>query len=151
MLRVGHVSLVCVCIACPPGEFCRISGPRPGRVTKSLAQAQSKDWVRQGGLPFAGQTVKPFAMAVITVRLGWVVPWQVPEPLVAKRFVEVSSPSPEVTYCRKMLQFVVTFLFLCRPLPAVPFWRRRIYRHGCTIPGKFLGTRLLLMWFNMQV
>ena len=74
-LRVGHEGLAGVCIACPPGRFGRIVSCARGRVSKALAESLSKDWIQQGGLPSAGQTVEPFTMSTVAVRLCWVVSW----------------------------------------------------------------------------
>ena len=73
MLRVSHVGLVCAYIVCPPGRGSAASLARArGGVGKALAQAQSENRVQQGGLPFAGQTVEPFTMAIIVFWKGWV-------------------------------------------------------------------------------
>ena len=62
-----------------------------GRVSKSLTEAQSKDWVQESGLPLAGQAMEPFTMAMVAVWLCKRVSRQVSEPLVPKSVFELSS------------------------------------------------------------
>ena len=64
-------SSMCVHHLPPGGSLAASLGRAQRRVAKSLAQTQKKTLVQQGGFPFAGQTVKPFAM--VTFRLGRVV------------------------------------------------------------------------------
>ena len=60
----------------PPrgGASTLLSCPRGGE-SKSLVEAKTKDWIRESGLPLAGQAVEPFSMTMVAFRPGRCVSW----------------------------------------------------------------------------
>ena len=60
-----------------------------GRETHALAKAQPENWVKESGLPLAGQAMEPLTVSMVAIRPGRGVAWQIAEPLVPDGVTEL--------------------------------------------------------------
>ena len=66
-----------------------------GGYTKLLLEPPTKDSIKTGVGPPAGQGVQPVALSMVSLRPGRVVPWQVAKPSMAECLRELSTTKPQ--------------------------------------------------------
>ena len=77
--------------------------PSPwGGYPKSLLEPPTKDSIKKGVGPPAGQGVQPVALPMVSLRPGRVIPWQVAKPSMAECLRELSTTKPQSIDSRRI-------------------------------------------------